>query len=114
MLLPNHINCPSVKLIGATLSIPGDIKALDAINFCSKFSDLPGNLPDFLSDTCKHPGIRVPKVLIGRRFDWVCVGHGAHQRGAEQARGPTKATSGARSGCAALGGPALQSQELRV
>ena len=80
LLLPNRIHCPSVKLIGSTLNISGDVKALDAINFCSEFSDLPGDLPDFLSDTCRHPGIGFPKILIGCRFDWVCVSHGTHRR----------------------------------
>ena len=35
LLLPNHINCPSVKLIGSTLSVSGDIEAFDVINFGS-------------------------------------------------------------------------------
>ena len=75
LLLPNHINCPSVKLIGATQSMASDVKAFDAINFGSKCADLPSYSPDFRSDTCKLPSIRFPKVFIRHRFDWVRVGH---------------------------------------
>ena len=77
LLLPNHINCPSVKLIGSTLSVASDVEAFDAINFGGKCSDLPSYSPDFRSDTCKLPSIRFPKVFIRHRLDWVSVGHGA-------------------------------------
>ena len=77
LLLPNHIDCPSVKFIGPTLSVASDVEAFDAINFGGKCSNLPSYSPDFSSDTCKLPSIRFPKVIISHRLDRVSVGHGA-------------------------------------